>query len=212
MSDAQSVESLPLAAYLKESTRDRHDRLDQRIMQYDPFADRERFALFVRVQHRLHQITSPLFNNPELQKLLPELLNRDRLQAVIRDAADLGITEAELQEDRQWATRIAPIDAYTSLGWLYADEGSNLGAAILLQHARKSLELSETFGARHLAGHADGRASHWRAFKADLDALELTEQQRQYAAEGARQAFDYVREAVEDLLGKARSEEGVATV
>lgn len=74
------------------------------------------------------------------------------------------------------------------MGWLYVVEGSKLGAAILYKLAGK-LGLDENCGARHLAGHPDGRARHWRAFTAALDGLLLDEAAEQRVTAGAVAAF-----------------------
>ena len=75
-----------------------------------------------------------------------------------------------------------------------------MAKSLLLKHAKESLGLSETHGARHLTGHGDGRAPYWRRFKEALDAIELTDAQRELALEGAREAFAFTRNAVEELL------------
>ena len=57
------------------------------------------------------------------------------------------------------------------------------------------------FGARHLAGHPDGRGLHWKRFKAQLDELGLSDAEQDEAVRGARAAFVFVREAVEAVMG-----------
>ena len=119
-------------------------------------------------------------------------------------SASLDFELSEQVEDALAAAQIDINDTYTALGWIYTVEGSNLGAAFLLKIARTQLGLSETFGARHLAGHDDGRGLHWRRFREDLDAISLTDAQRNLAQEGALAAFHFVRENVELLMsGKA---------
>jgi heme oxygenase len=76
----------------------------------------------------------------------------------------------------------------TALGWLYVSEGSKLGAAILYKLAGK-IGLDAQFGARHLAGHPDGRARHWRDFTAVLDTAPLDAGGEQRVTAGARAAF-----------------------
>lgn len=198
-------EPTPLSSLLKSVSTDSHESLDKRIMSLSPFSSRERYALFVRTQARLHQAASPWFQNKALQSWLPGLGERDRLNAVLHDCSDLGITASEQVEDALAAAQIDINDTYTALGWIYTVEGSNLGAAFLLKIARTQLGLSETFGARHLAGHDDGRGLHWRRFREDLDAISLTDAQRDLAQEGALAAFRFVRENVELLMsGKAQ--------
>ncbi|KAF0809993.1 heme oxygenase [Alcanivorax sp. S71-1-4] len=200
MSQDTISSKLPLSLHLKESSTDEHERLDKRIMALAPFANRERYARFVRMQARLQRVASPLYQDPALQASLPDLASRDRLQAALADCADFHISAAELAEDDAAAAAMTVSDLYTSLGWLYTVEGSNLGAAFLLKHAREHLGLSETFGARHLAGHEDGRGLHWRRFREAMDALDLTDAQRAAAVQGALEAFAFARAGVEELL------------
>lgn len=72
-----------------------------------------------------------------------------------------------------------------------------MGAGILAKEAAR-LGLSDEFGARHLAGHADGRGLHWRRFTAALDAVALTPDEDLRAEAAAVAAFAHVL----DLLGQ----------
>lgn len=200
------MSNTPLSEFFKDGTRAQHELLDTRIMALSPFADRERYALFVRTQARLQRVASPLFQSEQLGQWLPNLAARDRLAAVLADCADLGVTAEALEEDRLATAGVSVSDDYAALGWLYTVEGSNLGAAFLLKHAKSQLELSETFGARHLAGHDDGRGLHWRRFKDAMDGLELSAEQRQRALQGALDAFMLAREGVEALLAGVAAE------
>ncbi|MEY1661704.1 biliverdin-producing heme oxygenase [Isoalcanivorax beigongshangi] len=200
------MSNTPLSEFFKDGTRAQHELLDTRIMALSPFADRERYALFVRTQARLQRVASPLFQSEQLGQWLPDLAGRDRLAAVLADCADLGVTAEALEEDRLATAGVSVSDDYAALGWLYTVEGSNLGAAFLLKHAKSQLELSETFGARHLAGHDDGRGLHWRRFKDTMDGLELSAEQRQRALQGALDAFMLAREGVEALLAGVAAE------
>ena len=176
MSVATPQETLPLSAQLKQETAAQHERLDKRIMALSPFADRGRFTRFARMQTRLSLVTAPLYGSAECQRWLPSLADDDRLAKVLADCRDLGVTEAELAEDVVAANAVPTPQGRAALGWIYTQEGSSMGAAILFRIAREQLGLSETFGARHLAGQPEGRARYWRSVTADLDALKLDEQ------------------------------------
>lgn len=191
-SDIAAPESTSLWARLKSGTRTVHEGLDSRIMSATPFANRERYGLFVLVQHDFHSLVSPLFQSAELGKVLPDLAGRDRLEKVREDLQDLGV-------DVPPAETFSPgyiLDVPTAFGWLYAAEGSNLGAAFLFKAAEK-LGLSEDFGARHLAGAPEGRARHWKSFTTALDALQLGPEAETRAIAGANDAFARVRSFVE---------------
>lgn len=180
---------------LKGLTDVTHERLDKRIMAAEPFASRERYALFLDVQHHFHADVDPLYNDPRLNRLLPDLASRARLAALRQDIADIrGMMPA--------VSRVEPSRQAipASLGWLYVAEGSNLGAAFLLKEAAK-LDLSEEFGARHLAPHPSGRGLHWRTFVAAFNALDLSEADEAEMAEGAKAAFRRVHALVEQVFG-----------
>ena len=181
-----------LWARLKSGTRTVHESLDNRIMSAQPFADLDRYGALVLVHHDFHSLVSPLFQDEALARVLPDLSDRDRLDKVREDLNDLGIAVPPVQ------THAADenLDIATAVGWLYAAEGSNLGAAFLFKAAEK-LGLSENYGARHLAGAPEGRARHWKSFTTALDALDLGPEGEQQAIAGANAAFARVRESVE---------------
>ncbi|MCD9033842.1 biliverdin-producing heme oxygenase [Luteimonas sp. Y-2-2-4F] len=172
---------------LKAATREAHARLDARIMAADPFADRARFARFLRLQYRFHRDVDGLYADPALHALLPDLPSRRRLSRIAGDLADLGQPLPPEAAPRPGEAPPLPV----ALGWLYVAEGSNLGGAILYRMAA-GLGLDAGFGARHLAPHADGPARHWRGFTAALDAAALTPAQERQAIDAARDAFETV--------------------
>lgn len=186
------------AKRLKEATHTTHDRLDKSIMAHNPFQDRSRYSLFVKVQHQFHREIDALYANAALDKLLPDLAGRRRYDLIEQDLADLS--EAPLRPNG------APVfaaggdaDLPTALGWLYVAEGSNLGAAFLLKEAKK-LGLSEAYGARHLAAAEVGRGLHWKTFTAALDDVKLTDAEEQRAVAGAHAAFARVQGLVNQVF------------
>lgn len=182
-------------ARLRQASRAAHARLDDRIMAEDPFADRARYLRLLRMQHGFHRAAEPFFRDPALGRLLPDLAARSRLALVAQDLRDLGA--APEGPDLPAADHQArPVDLGEALGWLYVAEGSTLGAAFLLKEARR-LGLSDAFGARHLAGHPEGRGRHWRRFTAALDAAPLTLAQEARAVAGATAAFAHALALVE---------------
>lgn len=185
--DTPTIETEGLSALLRSASHARHGMLDRRIMAAKPFSSRERYAQFLRVQYRFHRDVAALFDHPEFNCLLPGLAGRQRLNAVILDLSDLGEALPQNLDEPVFAPGAA-LDLAMALGWLYVEEGSNLGAAFLLK-AAATLELNVDFGARHLAPHAQGRAPSWKAFSAQLDAVPLDHAARERAAEAAQAAF-----------------------
>src|SRR5690606_21179508 len=76
---SQSTDEPPTGIWsrLKAGTRTVHGRLDSRIMEGRPFESRERYGLFVLVQHDFHAIVSALYQHTDLAPLLPDLKERD---------------------------------------------------------------------------------------------------------------------------------------
>lgn len=183
---------------LKAATHAAHARLDHRIMAAQPFASRANYARFVQAQYCFHCDMESVYRNPVLASVVPELAQRRRLPQLVADLADLGVAvpamrPAPAPDGRYYEKQV------NALGWLYVAEGSSLGAAILAKLAAK-LGLHEQFGARHLAGHPDGRARHWRQFTAALDSVPLDPAQEQAVIDAACAAFDRVYAHVDAYL------------
>jgi len=177
------------------SSRD-HDSVDELVMAARPFVSRERYALFLQLQHRFHGSLLGLYQDAELNRLLPGLSLLSRFAAVEADLRDLG----EALPPAPALVQLAhPVEA---LGWLYCSEGSNLGAAFLFKETQR-LGLDGDQGARHLAAHPDGRAPHWRQFVALVDAVALDSDEEVHAINGAIKAFDSYRQHLRDVFEDA---------
>ena len=201
MTDAAVLEqpvALPRSKRLKARTTGTHERLDQSIMAGKPFSSRDRYAMFVQVQYQFHRDINVLYDDAALDALFPDLKGRRRFEQVGQDLIDLGFELPAPDAAPAFAEGIE-IDLPTALGWLYVAEGSNLGAAFLLKEALK-LELSEEFGARHLAGAPEGRGLHWRTFTAALDEIDLTEAEEERVVAGAEAAFRRVHALVREIF------------
>lgn len=177
------------------SSRD-HDSVDELVMAAQPFVSRERYALFLQLQHRFHGSLLGLYQDPELNRLLPGLELLSRFAAVEADLRDLG------QPVPPPPAQVRLAHPAEALGWLYCSEGSNLGAAFLFKETQR-LGLDGEQGARHLAAHPDGRAPHWRQFVALVDAVELQHEDESHAIDGAIKAFDSYRQHLRDVFPQA---------
>ncbi len=197
------IAGTPLSRRLKDDTHAVHDSLDSRISGLSPFLTRAHYARFLRVQLRFQHATAPLYEDARLHRWFEGLPRRSRLDLIESDCRDLGLGETFLAVDRSIGRSVRYEDPYEAVGWLYTNEGSNLGAAFLFKRAEQALGLSATFGARHLAGHPEGRGLHWKRFKDQLDALPFDDAQRDRAVAGARDAFAFVRETVEQVLARS---------
>ena len=183
--NATPTPSLPRSQRLKADTMATHEVLDKRIMASSPFDNPRNYARFLQAQYAFLRDVDALYEHAGLADLLPDLEQRRRYDSI---AADLRDLEAPLPADAAEPPFGTELDLATALGWLYVSEGSKLGAAILYKLAGK-IGLDAQFGARHLAGHPDGRARHWRDFTAVLDTAPLDAGGEQRVIAGARAAF-----------------------
>lgn len=183
---------------LRAGTHDMHDRLDKAIMAADPFSSLPGYARFAEMQYLFHRDIATLYQSEALRYILPGLAERQRLDLIAADLADIG-RELPASDGPPAFHQGARIDVPTALGWLYVAEGSNMGAALLRKQAAR-IGLSDHHGARHLAPAPEGPAAHWRAFTAGLDAARLTAEEEARAVAGAKAAFDRVRSIADALF------------
>ena len=190
---AQPTEQLSLCKALKAGTSRDHDSVDTLVMNARPFESLERYGYFLRLQHRFHGSIDALYDDIELNRLLPGLSELPRFEAVCADLADLDMAVPATP------AAVQPTSTHAALGWLYCSEGSNLGAAFLFKETGQ-IGLDASKGARHLAAHPDGRGLHWRQFVALLDGLQLSDEQRAEAISGAVAAFDFYRDSLREIF------------
>lgn len=187
------VQNLSFSEALKLSSRQTHDSVDNLVMSMQPFVSHDNYRKFLQVQYEFHKAVKQLHDAEDLNTQIDGLKELARYDAVVADMKSLEVEPANV------ATQAPAISGAKRLGWLYCVEGSNVGAAILYKEAGK-IQLDETHGATHLAGHPDGRMRHWRAFKEKLDALTLTKEEQAEALQGAQDAFSYYKVVVREVF------------
>lgn len=183
-----------LTEALKEHSRETHDAVDNLVMSMQPFVSLDNYRKFLQAQYEFHLTVNPIYHNAELSKNFEGLAELARLDRLKSDMKDLEVEPYGKDVEEPVFT-----DA-ESIGWLYCVEGSNLGAAILYKEAGK-IDLKDDFGAAHLAAHPDGRMPHWRAVKAKIDALPLSDKDKQAAMKGADDAFAYYKRVIRKVYG-----------
>ncbi|RON30132.1 biliverdin-producing heme oxygenase [Pseudomonas lini] len=169
---------------LNQITHEPHTKLDALVKAHAPFETQANFARFVVAQYLFQSELVSLYNDVQLTAIVADLPARCRAEAAKADLADL---ETELPE--QVAGAVNNPTKAEALGWLFVSEGSKLGAAFLIKRA-VGLGLSETFGARHLAEPAGGRAEGWKSFVKTLDSLAFSAQEEAELDKGAIDAFN----------------------
>lgn len=169
---------------LNRVTQAPHAELDALVKSHAPFDSSESFARFVAAQYLFQAELRPLYNDPSLIALLPDLPERCRADQARLDLADLNALEPVALPGALQRPSLAE-----ALGWIFVSEGSKLGAAFLIKRA-VALGLSDTFGARHLGEPAGGRAEGWKQFTRTLDGLVLSAEEEAAVERGATAAFE----------------------
>ncbi|MGV8887847.1 MAG: biliverdin-producing heme oxygenase [Pseudomonas sp.] len=172
---------------LNQITHEPHTQLDALVKAHAPFETQANFARFVVAQYLFQSELVSLYNDAELTSIVADLPARCRAEAAKADLADLADLDTQVPAPVAGAVK-NPAKA-EALGWLFVSEGSKLGAAFLIKRA-VGLGLSETFGARHLAEPAGGRAEGWKSFVKTLDGLAFSAQEEAEVEKGAINAFN----------------------
>lgn len=169
---------------LNQITHAPHEQLDRAVKANAPFDTLASYTRFLSAQYLFQQELKALYTAPQLIELIADLPERCRAEQAKADLDDL---DTPLPGPVAGAVD-GPSQA-EALGWLFVSEGSKLGAAFLIKRAT-ALNLSETFGARHLSEPVGGRAEGWKRFVRILDDLPFSEEQERQIDQGAIAAFE----------------------
>jgi heme oxygenase len=169
---------------LNQITHEPHSKLDALVKAHAPFETRANFARFVVAQYLFQSELVDLYNDAELIAIVPDLPARCRADAARADLADL-----ETEAPAPVAGALKNPSKARALGWIFVSEGSKLGAEFLIKRA-VALNLSDTFGARHLGEPEGGRAEGWKSFIKTLDSLQFSAEEEAEAEQGAVDAFN----------------------
>lgn len=169
---------------LSQITHAPHEQLDKAVKAHAPFDTLASYSRFVVAQYLFQKELQPLYSDPTLQTIISDLPARCRAEQARADLADLN-----MDLPLPVAGAVQKPSSAEALGWLFVSEGSKLGAAFLIKRAQ-ALNLSDSFGARHLGEPAGGRAAGWKAFVRTLDELPLTAEQEAELDRGAIAAFE----------------------
>uniref|UniRef100_UPI000BFFB8A0 biliverdin-producing heme oxygenase n=2 Tax=Pseudomonas TaxID=286 RepID=UPI000BFFB8A0 len=143
---------------LSQITHAPHEQLDKAVKAHAPFDTLASYSRFVVAQYLFQKELQPLYSDPTLQTIISDLPARCRAEQARADLADLN-----MDLPLPVAGAVQKPSSAEALGWLFVSEGSKLGAAFLIKRAQ-ALNLSDSFGARHLGEPAGGRAAGWKAF------------------------------------------------
>lgn len=188
-----------LSAQLQHNTSTQHACLDERLLAASPFADRDRFARFLRLQLRLHFVTLPYCSDPEIQGLLPSLVDADPLTEILAAYRDVGISEKALAEDIVAARAASCQEKLAAIGWIYVQEEACVRAAMLFRASERPTAAPGECYVRYLSDQHERRNRCWQQLTEDLDALPLNDALRVQVLRGARAALYFVYQSLDAL-------------
>jgi len=176
---------------LNQITHAPHERLDKAVKANAPFETLASYTRFLTAQYLFQEELKALYTDRQLTQIVPDLPERCRAEQAKADLIDLQSSIPEPLTGAVQAPSVAE-----ALGWLFVSEGSKLGAAFLIKRAA-ALDLSDSFGARHLGEPAGGRADGWKRFIRTLDDLPFSPEQEQQIDQGALAAFERFNQLLE---------------
>ncbi len=192
-----SQEPIRRSQRLVHITHGPHQRLDKAVKAHAPFETLTSYTCFLSAQYLFQHELKALYTEPQLVTLIADLPQRCRAEEVMADLIDL---DTPIPDPMPGA--VSNPSMAQALGWLFVSEGSKLGAAFLIKRAA-ALNLSETFGARHLGEPIGGRAEGWKRFIRILDQLPLNEEQECQLDQGAIAAFERFNELLQHAYTSA---------
>ena len=192
----------PLTQELKEQTRQQHDEAEHHglhaVMFGSQGVDAARAAYVGTLQQHLHiQIAferelralatnSPLFASVVRDEHYHLVALREDLRAF--DAADVAPTP-NTERFVAYIEHSARTNPLALLGVFYVFEGSTNGGTIIAMRVRELLGLHGDQGTRFINPHGNQVRPIWMKWKTSVDALPLTDAQRDAAIAGAQEAF-----------------------
>lgn len=186
---------------LNRITHAPHEKLDKAVKAHAPFETLASYTRFLSAQYLFQQELKALYNDPQLAVLIADLPERCRAEQAKADLHDL-----DAPIPLPLAGAVDALSQAEALGWLFVSEGSKLGAAFLIKRAA-ALNLSETFGARHLGEPEGGRAEGWKRFIRILDESPFNEEQERQLDQGAIAAFERFNALLEHAYASATEAE-----
>lgn len=202
----------PLTQELKDQTRQQHDDAEHHDLHAVMFGshgiDAARAAYVGTLQQHLHiQIAferalrtlaaeSPLFASIVREEHYHLAALREDLRAF--DAAAVEPTPGT-QRFIAYIDHAARSNPLALLGVFYVFEGSTNGGTIIAMRVRELLGLHGDRGTRFINPHGNDVRPIWMKWKTSVDALTLTDAQRNAAITGAQEAFRLSEAVLSDV-------------
>ncbi len=143
------------------------------------------------------------------------VVTREQLQApyLREDLRHFGVEAERVAPTAGTAAMVERIgqaagDGVALLGFHYVLEGSNNGSKYIAVNVRKAYGLTAGAGDRYLDPYGERQMQVWKKFKADLDAVELGEAERERLIGAAGEMFDAIYGISDDLWARSGLKQG----
>lgn len=210
-STAKAEPAVPLATLLRTGTQDLHELAEHHAFQknmLDGKVERSQYALYLVQVLYVHATLDPALRDlsraePRFAPLIQP--SHFRYEIIRQDLEDLGVRHETCVVHASTRRFVKHIEAATKsdpaalLGALYVHEGATNGNKVVLKAIRRGLALPEGVATRYLDPHGTEQRPRWTAFKSEMDALDLTEAERNAMLAGARQAFQFFIDLSDDV-------------
>lgn len=211
----KEVSQEPLGTALKTQTQKQHDEAEGHPLHAVLFGSqgagvaREAYARLLGQHLLIQEAFEPWLRRAAAQRLWGAIV-RDHhyhLAALRGDCEVIGVTVDMLRTlpatgrfiDR--IEKLAEGDGAGLLGVFYVFEGSTNGGTIIAMRVKDLFGLSDEAGTRFINPHGSQVRPRWMEWKQGVDALRMTEAQRDAVIAGAQEAFTLSHDVLSGVAG-----------
>ncbi len=211
-----SNDTRPIMIELKESTQASHDSTENGDFNKELVNGRlpvERYVESLAQHYLIHRalerhLRAQLPHSPAIAAVVRDYQFQEPY--LLNDLAYFGRQLDTIQPLPATADFIGQIDALAAecpvalLGMHYVFEGSNNGSKFISRAIRKAYNLTELNGTHYLDPYGDHQREYWQAFKTDMNAQDLTDDERRLTIQAATDTFTAVMRLHRELHGEVK--------
>lgn len=201
----------PIMKLLKDATAAQHAHAESRPLEralVEGSLPRCQFVAYLEQRLLIHKsleraVRALCASDPRFADLVPDALYQEA--NLRRDLAFFGVETDAIEARAATQRLLADIEAAAHrcpaglLGFYYVFEGSKNGARFIARAVGATYEIEPGPGLLYLDPHGKEQRALWLAFKERMNALPLTEEEREAMVTAAGLAFDRVSELDDEM-------------
>jgi heme oxygenase len=206
-----TTESRPVTKRLKEETAEHHKAAERHEFQQALVrgsVSREAYIDYLGQMLLLHaalesRLRAAARATPAITRVVKDYQHQEPY--LRRDLAYFGVDPGSLTASPQTKAFITTLDRVAAerplalLGYHYVLEGSNNGSKYIAKAIRRSFSLGGQDGTAYLDPYGEEQMPRWAAFKADLEASDLSDAEGDVLVAAAAEMFEAIGRISEDL-------------